>query len=480
MKGNVLLFNTESGDGLINSTSDVRYKFSRKFWISDSVPKTGDRVDFVADGEFAKEICLDPDYSPQNAAGDSSGQHTRQPPPIQMGRTQEGLANLRALEDLTIPRESGPPVPNNVIKENDLPRSKLMATGFSYLLVCIISIIILFVCDSIRPQWGRGGYPTNRIALENAAAWAIFATVLYSSASLVFGIYYCTRIYKVWKSIQPFGVRTSPVAAIVFSFVPLFNLYWVFHVYYVWALNFNSKVRKFHPHLPPISTGHALTASISTIFILIITLIISPIINPTIRPSPELRLFLLLGPILFLFLVVPFLSRADRRARYLLDGLDPLPPLRSGIRRTPRQHQSSTPLIENGIDENTDRNWAMFLHLSLLLAPLVFAVTMMPVILLVGNIATIAIWQVKKGDVPGLDQHGRSVANWIISCVVYLIVLFILRYFNFFFMPEIFYVIEQGLASAIVVCYLVFPIIGGLKAKKGEVWRYPLAIPFFS
>jgi hypothetical protein len=345
---------------------------------------------------------------------------------------RRAFGGIQALDDLTIPRESDPPVPNNIIKENDLPRSKLMAAGFSYLLVCIISTIILFVCESIRPQYSDLGRIANRTALENAAAWAIFAIALYFSAFLVFGIYYYTRIYKVWKSIQPFGVRTSPVAAIVFSFVPLFNLYWVFHVYYVWALNFNSKVRKFHPHLPPISTGHALTASISTIFVLIITLIISIV--------PELRLFGLLGPIFFLVLVVPFLSSADRRARYLLDGPE------DGI--------------DNGIDENTARKWAMLFHFS-------------PLNPLVGFIATIIIWQVKKDIVPGLDEHGRSVANWHFSCVVYLIVSSILDAIGLYFIGGV-------LMNAVVVCYIVFPIIGGLKAKKGEVWRYPLSIQFLS
>jgi uncharacterized Tic20 family protein len=442
MKGTILLFNTESGEGLINSTSDVRFKFSRKSWISDSVPKTGDRVDFVADGEFAKEICLDPDFFPQGAADDSSGQHTRQPPPTPTGRTQE----------------SDPPVPFNVMEEDDLPRSIVLAVELSCTFASIVAGVIIVIAMGINPY--------SRSEQQVVMGVVIFAAVLWFAAVLVQAIYRLRIIYIMWKSIQPFGVRISPVAAVGYCLIPLFNIYWLFRVYHDWEQDFNSKVRDSHPHLPPIRTGRAKTAYISTIVSALLSII--PIIG------------LIAVYIINLGLVVPFLSRADRRARYLLDGLDPLPPLRSGIRRTPRQHQSSTPLIENGIDENTDRNWAMFLHLSLLLAPLVFAVTMMPVILLVGNIATIAIWQVKKGDVPGLDQHGRSVANWIISCVVYLIVLFILRSFDFFFMSEIFYVIQQGLASAIVVCYLVFPIIGGLKAKKGEVWRYPLAIPFFS
>jgi len=428
MKGTVLLFNTESDDGLINSTSDVRFKFSRESWISDSVSKTGDRVDFVADGEFAKEICLDPDYSPQNAAGDSSGQHTRQPPPIQMGRTQEGSANLRRafggigwIDDLTLPLESVPPVPSKVMEENDLPRSKLMAVGLSCLLVCIIAIIIIFNAVPIASQYyDRWDDYTVKQSIERARITAIVAIALYYTACLVFVIYCYTIIYRIWKSVQPFGVRTSPAVAIGFSFVPIFNLYWVFHVYYVWALNFNSKVRRFHPHLPPISTGLALSAPIGAIFSLIISFV------------PGYGLFGFVG----LFFILPFLSSADRRARYLLDG------------------------VVDDIGEKNARKSAMFLHFSQLTP-------------LVGFIATIIIWQVNKEKVPGLDEHGRSVANWLISCVVYLIVSAILSAIGLFF-------IGDGLIIALSVCYMVFPIIGGLKAKKGEVWRYPLAIQFFS
>jgi uncharacterized Tic20 family protein len=32
---------------------------------------------------------------------------------------------------------------------------------------------------------------------------------------------------------------------------------------------------------------------------------------------------------------------------------------------------------------------------------------------------------------------------------------------------------------ALVIIGIVFPIIGGIKANNGEVWKYPLSIPFF-
>ena len=322
MKGTVLLFNTESDDGLINSTSDVRFKFSRKSWISDSVPNIGDRIDFVADGEFAKEICLDPDYFPQSAAGASSGQHTRQHPPVPLSRTLERLANPRALEDLTIPRDSNPPVPRTVVLEGDLPPSDATRAAIFFFGVCFVSALVIFQhIDDASPKYGGDGgwnhWAVPKYIVESNREVVIVACICYLVASLCMAICFYTIIFRIWKSIQPFGVRTSPVAAIGYSFVPLFNLYWVFHVYYVWALNFNSKVRKFHPLLPPISTVVALAAPIGTIFSLIISFVPGAVLWE--HPSrtvgfPIYGLYSYVG----LLFVLPFLSQADGRARYLL------------------------------------------------------------------------------------------------------------------------------------------------------------------
>jgi uncharacterized Tic20 family protein len=101
----------------------------------------------------------------------------------------------------------------------------------------------------------------------------------------------------------------------------------------------------------------------------------------------------------------------------------------------------------------------MFLHLSLLAGfVLPFA----------GLIAPILIWQLKKQDLPGLDAHGKVVVNWIISAVLYGVVCVLLT----------FVVIGIPLLVALGVVGVVFPIIGGIKANNGEVWKYPLTITF--
>jgi uncharacterized protein len=114
-------------------------------------------------------------------------------------------------------------------------------------------------------------------------------------------------------------------------------------------------------------------------------------------------------------------------------------------------------LFPSGTAEQQTRQWGMYLHLSQLLNGLVPPL---------GLVAPILIWQLKKSDLPGIDEHGKIVVNWIISAVLYGLVLAI-TFVGIFLIP------------VVLVLAIVFPIIGGIKANSGEVWKYPLSIPFF-
>ena len=107
--------------------------------------------------------------------------------------------------------------------------------------------------------------------------------------------------------------------------------------------------------------------------------------------------------------------------------------------------------------EKETRNWAMFLHLSLLSGFLIpFA----------GLIAPIVIWQLKKEEMPEIDAHGKMVANFILSMLIYGVVSALLT----------FVVIGIFLLIALSVIGVVFPIIGGIKANSGVLWKYPLTL----
>lgn len=122
--------------------------------------------------------------------------------------------------------------------------------------------------------------------------------------------------------------------------------------------------------------------------------------------------------------------------------------------------QSSPVIIKDdaGLEIQT-RQWAMFLHLSLLAGLIV------PFL---GLVAPIVIWQLKKTELPGLDVHGKIVMNWIISLILYGVISALL----------ILVLVGIPLLIGLGIVSIIFPIIGGIKANNGEVWNYPLSIEF--
>ena len=118
--------------------------------------------------------------------------------------------------------------------------------------------------------------------------------------------------------------------------------------------------------------------------------------------------------------------------------------------------ETGTPLARG---DREARQWAMFLHFSLLAGFIV------P---LAGLVVPIIIWQLKKADLPEIDDHGKIVVNWIISEIIYGVLCLFLT----------FVLIGIPLLIVLGVLGVVFPIIGGIKANNGEAWRYPLSIRF--
>lgn len=106
------------------------------------------------------------------------------------------------------------------------------------------------------------------------------------------------------------------------------------------------------------------------------------------------------------------------------------------------------------------RQWTIILHLSQ------YAGLLIPFASL---IAPIVIWQMKKNEMPALDAHGIQVVNWQISMLIYAAVSAILM----------FVLIGFAMLAILGVLWLIFPLIGTIKANNGELWSYPLTIKFF-
>ena len=118
------------------------------------------------------------------------------------------------------------------------------------------------------------------------------------------------------------------------------------------------------------------------------------------------------------------------------------------------QNRPAEPLAV--LDANT---WGVFIHLSQFLAYL------LP---LAGIIAPIVLWQLKKDESEIINLHGKIVMNWLLTEFILLILAVMLC----------FVLIGFPLLLILTAVGIVFPIIGAVKASKGEIWPYPCSIRF--
>lgn len=85
-----------------------------------------------------------------------------------------------------------------------------------------------------------------------------------------------------------------------------------------------------------------------------------------------------------------------------------------------------------------------------------------------GWLVPLILWLTKKDESSAIDAHGKVILNWILSALIYGLAGVLL----------IFVFIGVLILTALGIVGVVFPIIGALKAKDGELWPYPLSIEF--
>lgn len=101
--------------------------------------------------------------------------------------------------------------------------------------------------------------------------------------------------------------------------------------------------------------------------------------------------------------------------------------------------------------------YCMTIHLALLLPGL-------------GFIIVFILWLTNKDRSAAVDRHGKAAVNWVLSFILYTIVIVaLITYYR----P-----IDHAF-SALMAVYYLFAIIAAAKAYDGKFWPYPLSIPFF-
>jgi uncharacterized Tic20 family protein len=103
------------------------------------------------------------------------------------------------------------------------------------------------------------------------------------------------------------------------------------------------------------------------------------------------------------------------------------------------------------------KQWAFFAHLAALLG---FVVPF-------GNlIGPLVVWQLKKNEMPFVDDQGKEAVNFQITVCLALIVSFVLMLVLIGFV----------LLPIVAIAALVLTIIGAVKANDGIAYRYPFTL----
>jgi uncharacterized Tic20 family protein len=114
-----------------------------------------------------------------------------------------------------------------------------------------------------------------------------------------------------------------------------------------------------------------------------------------------------------------------------------------------------------------DRQWAMFAHLSSLLAMWLGGL---------GFLGPLIIWLIKKEQSAFIDDQGKEALNFNLTVLIATIALGLLA------LPVVLLTVGLGLLVIVPlflilgVVAIIMPILGAIKANAGEAYRYPYII----
>lgn len=103
---------------------------------------------------------------------------------------------------------------------------------------------------------------------------------------------------------------------------------------------------------------------------------------------------------------------------------------------------------------NDERTWGTIVHLSVLTG------VIFPVLTI---IAPLFIWLIKRKDMPFVDDQGKEAINFQLTILIGFVIC----------IPLAFIFIGIILAPILAILDLIFVILAGISANKGEHYRYP-------
>jgi uncharacterized Tic20 family protein len=116
-------------------------------------------------------------------------------------------------------------------------------------------------------------------------------------------------------------------------------------------------------------------------------------------------------------------------------------------------------------------NWAMLIHLSALSALIVG---------LGGVLGPLIFWLIKRNDHPAIDAHGRAALNFQLTMLIATVVAVIATFVGAVVTFGIILAVAVPALIALSIFWLVQVILASIRANRGELHRYAMAVQFFT
>lgn len=87
-----------------------------------------------------------------------------------------------------------------------------------------------------------------------------------------------------------------------------------------------------------------------------------------------------------------------------------------------------------------------------------------------GFLLPVILWVSRSKESSEVDMHGKNIMNFMLSMLIYTILL----------IPLCFLIVGIPLLIVLGILEIIFIIIAAVKAANGEYWKYPLSITLFS
>jgi len=120
----------------------------------------------------------------------------------------------------------------------------------------------------------------------------------------------------------------------------------------------------------------------------------------------------------------------------------------------PSSDVTAPPPAPSGVPSNEEKQWALFAHLSALIGYIIpFGSIIGPLI----------IWQVKKNEMPFVDDQGKEALNFQITMAIAALICIVLM------------LVLIGLLLIWIVgaVDLIFIVVAAISANNGQAYRYP-------